>query len=105
MKRRKQTPFRNTRPFFFWAAAGRVAASIAGNTVAPLIERLGKTGARTPACDADKPAWRQRPRDELQAQDEQDMFDAQTVNMPRHSSAHQQTGQHDQPLDSVGGAP
>jgi hypothetical protein len=105
MKRRKRMSLRNTRPFFYWAAAGRVAASIAQNTVAPLIERLGKTGARTPACDADKPASRQRPRHEMQAQDEQDMFDAQTVNMPRHSPAHQQSDQHDQPLDSIGGTP
>ena len=88
MKRRKQMPFGNTRPFFFWAAASRAAASIAQHTVAPLIERLGKTGARTPACDPDKPTWRQRPRDEMQAQDEQEMFDAETVKMPRDSSTH-----------------
>jgi hypothetical protein len=105
MKRRKLMPFRNTRSLFVWAAARRAAASIAQNTVAPLMERLGKTGARTCACDADKPAWRQRSRDEMQAQDEQDMFDAQTVNLPSGSSRHQQTNARDQPLDSVGETP
>ena len=88
MKHRKLMPFRNTRSLFFWVAAGRSAASIEQNTVAPLIERLGKTGARMPACDPDKPTWRQRPRDEMQAQDEQEMFDAETVKMPRDSSTH-----------------
>lgn len=93
VKHRKRLPFRNSRSLAFWSAAGRAAASIAESTIAPLMERLGETvaGRRHPAID--KAASRQRQgmsSDEItrrQAQDEQDMFDAQ------------------QPFDSAGRSP
>jgi hypothetical protein len=72
MKRRKRSSF-------FLSAAAR-AASITQNTIAPFMERAKKTVTRKPTFEPDKSAWQQQqrmPLDEMKAQDEQDMFDAQ----------------------------
>jgi hypothetical protein len=54
---------------------------------------MGKTITRKPTFDADKTVWQQQQRmslEDMRARDEQDMFDAQMMNVPRRSSSHQQ---------------
>lgn len=101
MKRRKRMSLPSAGSFL--SAAGRTAASITANTVAPLMERLGKTVARKPRRAPDEATWRIS-RDEItrqKAQDECEMFDAQRVNLPNDSFTHQWD---DQPVDPAGGS-
>ena len=74
MKRRKQL----SRSFFALSAAGRAVLSITENTVAPLMERLGKKHQRQ-VMSSDEIARRL-------AQDEQEMFDAQMASLPTDRS-------------------
>jgi 3-polyprenyl-4-hydroxybenzoate decarboxylase len=95
-------PFPNTRSLFALSAAGRAVVSITGNTIAPLMDRLGETVARnrnarvsgSASAIATSPQRQVPASDEIkrqQAQDEQDMFDAQMMSVPIDSGSHQQT--------------
>ena len=91
MKRLKRMSFTNTHSVFL-SAAGR-AASITQRTIAPFVQRMGKTITRKPTFDADKAVWQQQQRmslEETRARDEQDMFDAQMMNVPSRQLTHQQ---------------
>ena len=88
-------PFPRTRSLFLLSAASRMAASITANTIAPLMQRLGNTVARRARSAPERPAWRPGKRmswEEMKAQDEQDMFDAQMPKLPMRSSTQQLPG-------------